>query len=157
MLIKESALRRIIREEALLALREDEESVPEPAATAAAKMTPTPTTDAPKLPVKEPLTDSAEVQSMVRKKLKVLAAQIVDQVYKTGSDYGDAAGSRIEAKFDILPTGLVDRNTIKLTLNPPMIGSSGAAAEKAWKQQLGFTRFDPIAKPLIGYEWNQPL
>jgi hypothetical protein len=138
MLIKESTLRRIIREEARRALREDDAAVPTPVAAPA----PVPA------PAKPPLTDPALIDTMIKSRLKASAGRLLNVVDGLKSEYGaDEIEGRVEFTFDILTTGLVDRNTIKVKASPQTYQKE---IETAFKNEVIRIRFDPIMSPVIG-------
>lgn len=139
MLIKESTLRRIIREEARRALREDDATLPAPVAV------PAPVAAA---PAKPPLTDSALIDAMIKSRLKASAGRFQSVVGGLKSEYGaDGIEGRVEFTFDILTTGLVDRNTIKVKASPQTYQKE---IETAFKNEVIRIRFDPIMSPVIG-------
>jgi hypothetical protein len=138
MLIKESTFRRIIREEAHRALREDDTAVPTPVAAPA----PVPA------PAKPPLTDPALIDTMIKSRLKASAGRLLSVVQRLKSEYGaDEIEGRVEFTFDILTTGLVDRNTIKVKASPQTYQKE---IETAFKNEVVLIRFDPIMSPVIG-------
>jgi len=136
MLIKESTLRRIIREEARRALREDDAAVPTPVAAPA----PVPA------PAKPPLTDPALIETMIKSRLK--ASRFIPTVNRLKNEHGaDYIEGHVEFTFDILTTGLVDRNTIKVKASRQTYQKE---IEAALKSDLISIRFDPIMSPVIG-------
>jgi hypothetical protein len=137
MLIKESTLRRIIREEARRALREDDAAVPTPVAAPA----PVPA------PAKPPLTDPALIDTMIKSRLKASAGRLLNVMDGLKDKYGDDVAGRVEFTFDILTTGLVDRNTIKVKVSPQPYQKE---IETAFRNDFVFIRFDPIISPVIG-------
>jgi len=140
MLIKESTLRRIIREEARRALREDDAAVPTPVAAPV----PVPA------PAKPPLTDPALIDTMIKSRLKASAGRVLNIAQRLKREYGaDEIEGRVEFTFDILTTGLVDRNTIKVKASPQVYQKE---IETAFKNEFIFIRFDPIMSPVIGRE-----
>jgi hypothetical protein len=138
MLIKESTLRRIIREEAVRVLREDDAAVPTPVAAPA----PVPA------PAKPPLTDPALIDTMIKTRLKAAASRLQTIREDIGKKYRTAGN--LAVKFDILTTGLIDRNTITVKLAVP--DAYQKEIETMFKNEFLMIRFDPIMSPVIGRE-----
>jgi hypothetical protein len=138
MLIKESTLRRIIREEARRALREDDAAVPTPVAAPA----PVPA------PAKPPLTDPALIDTMIKTRLKAAGSRLQTIREDIGKKY--RTSGNLAVKFDILTTGLIDRNTITVKLAFP--DTYQKEIETMFKNAFLMIRFDPIETPVIGRE-----
>ena len=141
MLIKESTLRRIIREEARRALHEDDAAVPAPVAAPVAAPA----------PAKPPLTDPYAINTMINNKMRAFGGgPFLGVMSGLKNEYGhDEIEGRVQITWDILTTGRVDFNT--LTIKVP--GSSYEKnIEKALKPVFNQIRFDPIATPIVGRE-----
>ena len=135
MLIKESTLRRIIREEARRALHEDDAAVPAPA--------PAPAPVAAPAPAKPPLTDPALIKTMVDKRLRSQLQGVKDDLLKI--DETLAGTSTLRLDFTILTTGIIDRNTFNCRIEPDPRSSKANEIVK----RILYTKFDPIATPYV--------
>ena len=105
MLIKESTLRRIIREEARRALHEDDAAAPAPVAAPVAAPA----------PAKPPLTDPGAIETMIKTRLKAADSMLWSIREQIAKEYN--LEGALAVTFDILTTGLIDRNTITVKLN----------------------------------------
>lgn len=145
MRVKESTLRRIIREEARRALREDDAAVPAPAPVAAPVAAPA--------PAKPPLTDPALVKTMVDKRIKSQLQTAKEDLLKIDENLVNANAYTLRLNFTILTTGLVDRNTFNCRIEPD---PGNSKANEIVKRFL-YTRFDPIATPYVIADRTMPL
>ena len=141
MLIKESTLRRIIREEARRALHEDDAAVPAPVAAPVAAPA----------PAKPPLTDPALIKTMVDKRLRFQLEGIKQDLIKI--DETLAGTSTLRMDFTILTTGRVDQNTFNCRIDP----DPGDSKANEIVKRILYTRFDPIATPYVIAERFMPL
>ena len=142
MLIKESTLRRIIREEARRALHEDDAAVPAPVAAPVA---------APAA-AKPPLTDPDLVKTMVNKRLQSQLQTVKQALFKIDETLFNT-GHTVRMDFTILTTGIIDRNTFDCRIEPDPGNSKVNEAVKS----ILYTRFDPIATPYVITERAMPL
>ena len=138
MLIKESTLRRIIREEARRALHEDDAAAPAPVAAPVAAPA----------PAKPPLTDPGAIETMIKTRLKAAGSMLLSIREEIAKKYN--LGGALAVTFDILTTGLIDRNTITVKLNFRDVNQKNI--EEDFKNTFLRIRFDPIETPVIGRE-----
>lgn len=151
MLIKESTLRRIIREEAVRALREDDAAAPVAAPVAVPVAAPV----AAPAPAKPPLTDPALINTMIDTRLRANKGKLLGISQDLKREHGaDEIGGRVEFTFDILTTGLIDRNTLIVKSSPQAYQKE---IEKAFRNAFLTIRFDPIATPIIGRTFAQSI
>jgi len=117
MLIKESTLRRIIREEAHRALRE--QTTPAPAPAAGPPAVPVPTSPAPTTPTAAPALTAEQAAPLAYESVNSIYRQqmlaLWDQYLKVSPE---GTKSVVTFQFNINTDGKVDPKTIKVTCKP---------------------------------------